>query len=649
MYERYKPGPKENRTTTSEPERVAAEGLRKIEPVDAVDLNRLLHERVKELDCLYAISRIVERPGITLEEILNEIVNILPLTWQYPEVACARIALGDGEYSSYRFEPSAWHQSSDIMVAGEKVGSVDVFYLEERPAAEEGPFLVDERALLDAVAERLGRIVERIRIQEELRASEERYRDLFENAGDLIQCMTADGRYLYVNRAWRETMGYGEEEVAELHMRDIIHPDDMEHCTLVMNQVMEGRQVQGVNARFVTRDGRIIEVEGSASCHTEEGNPAYTRGIYRDVTERKSLEKALRESEERFRAIASTATDAIIMMDDRGKISFWNPSAEKIFGYSGEEALGADLHLILVPEEQRESFLKALPFFSKEGKGANIGKTLELTSKRKDGTAMPIEMSLSSLKIGDRWYAVGIARDITERKKIEEDLREANRELEAFAHTLAHDLRGPLATAFGYSRTLELQRSDKLDENGREWLEEINRSLMRMDDFIRSLLEYVRVDRPQETGRVETAAVLGEVLHDLEPSFQGKEVNVELEGDIPAVEVPLVRLQQVFANLLGNAVKYGGDEDGVHIEIGAVREGDTVEIHVRDGGPGIPEKMLQSIFDPFVRVPSRGKVPGLGIGLATVKRAVQGWGGRIWAESELGHGTIFFFTAPAAA
>ena len=170
--------------------------------VDITERKRIesaLQERMKELNCLYGIARSVERSGSNLDAIMGEVVSIIPPAYAYPDIACARIVLGNQMFESAGFKESRWSQSADIRVLGNNAGTVEVYYLEEKPRSFEGPFAKEERALIDTIAERLGRVVERKRVQDALHESEERYRDLFENSTDLIQSVNNDGRFEYVN------------------------------------------------------------------------------------------------------------------------------------------------------------------------------------------------------------------------------------------------------------------------------------------------------------------------------------------------------------------------------------------------------------------------------------------------------------------
>ncbi len=259
-----------------------------------------LVERMKELQVFYGVTRIAEKPGITLDELSQEVVNILPASWQYPEVTCARIAINGKEFETENYRDTEWKQSSDIKLHGEKIGIVEVSYLGKRPEIYEGPFLKEERRLIDAVAARLGRITESKRAEEALQESEERYRDLFENANDLIQSVTLDGRFGYVNKEWREMLGYSKEEVASLRLWDIIHPDCIPHCRELFQKVLSGEAVNNIEAVFVAKDGKLITVEGNVNYRSEGGKVISTRGIFRNVTERKQMERQLQERNEQL-------------------------------------------------------------------------------------------------------------------------------------------------------------------------------------------------------------------------------------------------------------------------------------------------------------------------------------------------------------
>jgi len=224
-------------------------------------------------------------------------------------------------------------------------------------------------------------------------------------------------------------------------------------------------------------------------------------------------------------------------------------------------------------------------------------------------------------------------------------LHEKNRELEAYAHTISHDLTAPLVVIQGYVELLQEKGRESLGEEGMAYLQSIEKAAERMRRMTRSLLDYARAGT---AGGVETAdagEVLGEVLAERSLDLERGGVKVEVAEGLPRVRANPDRLQQVFANLLDNALKYGGDNPHPRIAVGWRPEGGMACFSFHDNGTGIDEGDLAEVFQPFRRLSNRSE-PGLGIGLSTVKRLVEGWGGRVWAESSPGEGSTFYFTAP---
>jgi sigma-B regulation protein RsbU (phosphoserine phosphatase) len=286
------------------------------------------------------------------------------------------------------------------------------------------------RELSVANARLTGEIEERKRADTALKESEERLRDLFDNANDLIHAVSPDGRFLFVNRVWTETLGYSREETAGMNLFDVIAPESRPHCSEALKQVLSGKPVRHLEAVFLAKDGRRVIVEGNVNCRFENGRPVSTRAIFRDVTQRREAEEARAEVEERFRNLASAAQDAIVSIDPEGVINYWNRSAEHMFGYTEDEAMGRDAHELLAPERFRKQYAGAVETWKQSGEGAMIGRTRELAARRSDGTEFPIELSLSTGKVKGRWNALAIVRDITERKESEEALQKRTRELD---------------------------------------------------------------------------------------------------------------------------------------------------------------------------------------------------------------------------
>jgi PAS domain S-box-containing protein len=267
----------------------------------------VLRERVKELDCLYSISALVERPGISLEEILQGTADLILPAWQYPEVTAARITLDGRTFSTEGFrEATSWRQAADIIVRGERRGAVEVFYLAERPPDDEGPFLKEERRLLNAIAERLGRITQRIWAEAALRESEERFRQLAENMQDafwLRTPKTGDQReVLYANPAFEKIFGIPVEAVYESDSAwlEMVYEEDRDRTLTTLEEFLRGRGAYNVEYRIVRPDGamRWIWARG-VPIRDALGEVHRTAGIAQDVTERKQAEELL-EAQNQF-------------------------------------------------------------------------------------------------------------------------------------------------------------------------------------------------------------------------------------------------------------------------------------------------------------------------------------------------------------
>lgn len=267
-------------------------------------------------------------------------------------------------------------------------------------------------------------ITERKQAEEALQESEELFRTVFEQAGVGVARTAPDGRFLSVNQRYCDIVGYSQAEMLEKSFQDITHTDDADDNVDRFRQLVAGKtDSYSLEKRYLHKDGSVVWVTLTTSLVRDPSDaPKYCIAIIEDITERKQAEVALQESQERLRVMGTSAHDAILMIDHEGNTSYWNPAAQKMFGYAAEEALGKNLHRLLVPPRFHKAHFEAFPQFQATGTGNAIGKTLELSAVRKDGTEIPVEFSLSAVKVKDRWNAIGIIRDISERKQAEETL-----------------------------------------------------------------------------------------------------------------------------------------------------------------------------------------------------------------------------------
>ncbi|MBN1547802.1 MAG: PAS domain S-box protein, partial [Syntrophaceae bacterium] len=394
----------------------------------------VLKERLKELNCFYGISALIETTGISLEEILKKTVVLLPPAWQYPEITEARITLEEQTFRTQRFRETPWVLTETITVSGKPEGTLTVCYLEARPAGDEGPFLNEERKLLKAVAQRLGRVTERKRVEADLRESEERFRAITDSAHDAILMMDNDGNVSYWNAAAEQILGYAGAEAIGRNLHELIAPERFLPAYSAafpeFQQTGRGNAI-GKTLELAARrkDGCEIDVALSLSAVKIKG-AWHAIGILQDITERKRTEKKLKESENKYRLIADNMTDTIAIMDMNLRFTYLSPSIVRMRGYTVDEALAQTFEQVMTPE----SLLLATSVFEDELQQEASGtadpdrvRIIELEEYRKDMSTIWVETSLSFLRDehGRPTGILSLSRDITERKRAEEELRQS--------------------------------------------------------------------------------------------------------------------------------------------------------------------------------------------------------------------------------
>ncbi len=403
-------------------------------------------------------------------------------------------------------------------------------------------------------------------------------------------------------------------------------------------------------------------------------------------TEHERAKEHLWESEEKFRKMSDTANDAIIILDSDGKISYWNSEAVEIFGYTVQEAVGSELNII-IPERYREAHREGLRHFVTTGERRIIGKRLDLWAIGNGKKEFPVELSLSAVKIKGRWNALGIVRDISDRKEMEEALRRSRDELSErvlertrelattnerlkqeiqeriemqerlirserlavigrIAGGISHDLRNPLSIIDNSASFLS-EILESVDPRVIKQLDIIQRAIKRSNRIVTDLLDYTKA-RPLSLERTNINTVIEDALSNSEPP---SDITIETRTDdaIPEISIDPYQIQRVFINLISNA--YGAMSEGGTLTIqsllGAVmseegREKKVVEVTFQDSGEGISEENLKKIFEPLFTTREKG----IGLGMAIVRDIVDRHSGTINVTSEVGRGTTFIITLP---
>lgn len=399
---------------------------------------------------------------------------------------------------------------------------------------------------------------------------------------------------------------------------------------------------------------------------------------YRDSSNRRRMETALRHITAEFRAIFNSIPDAVIYLDSKREVVMVNPAFTKLFDYPPEEIMG---------KQAAQLYVNSGDFNSPPSATPSVREAREISFRRKSGAVFLGETVTTAVPAtgGDPFGHIIIVRDITERKKAEaalseaqmklekwvqertEDLLTANEEIKRFAYVVSHDLRAPLVNVKGFAgelrHSLEIMQNvlepliAKADESTRNIISEllstdipeslhfIDSSASRMGNLIDAVLKLSRLGRRElHFERINMRVLIRKVLESLAHRIESNQIEVVV-GVLPRVVGDATSLEMILANILENAVKYLDDSRPGKIEISGTRSGKETVFHIRDNGCGISEEEMPKVFEPFSRAGNQN-IPGEGMGLAYVQTLIRRHGGRIWCESQPGLGTTFSFSIP---
>jgi PAS domain S-box-containing protein len=502
-------------------------------------------------------------------------------------------------------------------------------------------------------------IDERKQVEEELRESEEQFRATFNQAGVGIGHLTPDGRWIRINRKYCDIVGYSEEKLKTMTIGDITHPDDLEASMKNFRLLQEGKiENYSLEKRYIHKNGSIVWVNLTASMVKDAfGNPRFAVGVIEDITPRKHAEESLCLSEARYRALYNDVPIMIFTVDADFMILSANQSCAGQLGYTVKELEGRSA-LEVFHEEDRPSVAEQL---RKCLRNPNQVYKWQFRKIHRDGGVVWVEETAQALyDLSSEINILVVCQDISERKRADEeigilnrklkarasDLESANRELEAFNYSVAHDLRKPLTVINILCQTLEEMCGDNLNDECKGYVRESYNCTLRMNGLIEALLNFSRLAHIElHREKVDLSAMARVEAAELRVSEPTRRVDFRIEEGLIVNGDPQL-LRVVLDNLFGNSWKYTNEREEAVIEFNAEEIDGKPAYFVRDNGCGFDMSDVDKLFTPFMRLSGVEEWRGLGIGLATVERIIRRHGGRVWAEGEPGRGATIFFTLP---
>ncbi|WP_406700019.1 PAS domain S-box protein [Singulisphaera sp. Ch08] len=564
-------------------------------------------------------------------------------------------------------------------------------------------FKRDELGRVTGIRSTVQDITERKRTEALLVASERRARALFEGIEDAIWVHALDGRLLDVNPAASRMLGYSRDELLHMTTRDVDSPEFAAGFQDRLEIQMQHGHLS-CEGRHCTKDGRIIPVDINTSTILFDDQRAVL-AVIRDITERKALEETRREfaesqmrnaremqeknlaltaSEARYRQLTEGCLDAVVVADRQGRVTLFNPAAEKIFGRSMDEVLGRPITL-LMPESFKDLDERGFEAALESRQPSIVGRTVELKGRRKNQEDFPLELSLNAIELAGELQFIGSIRDQTERQRMRAMLAQSEKlaSIGLLSAGVAHEINNPLAYVANnlavlerdmksvlemiaiYERALDpmtltspevvqevKEVADELDwpyvrENLGRMLGRTREGVQRVANIVQNLRGLARTSPP----KLESAAIpdmLESALEMIRGRLRRHNIEIAVEhGAVPRISCVPSQISQVILNLLINAtqaVEATGRTEGGRIRVSAAREGEMVCLSISDNGGGIPAESLPQLFDPFFTTKSVGE--GTGLGLSISHGIVTGHGGRIEVESPPGEDTCFRIYLP---
>jgi two-component system sensor kinase FixL len=495
------------------------------------------------------------------------------------------------------------------------------------------------------------------------------YRVLAGCMTDFICVATTHGEPFFLNPAGRQMIGLGEDEpLASLSLHDFYSDDSWKELRDVgVPAVNRTGHWEGCSQVRNLKTGEVATVRTFMHrVRLPQGDrPTALAIVHRDNDEASRLRAALVEAQARKNSILESSVDPIITVNHEGVIIEFNRAAEQAFGYAREKVLGTRPSDVLFPPSMSAEHRKRIERYLEAGEGSMLGRRAEVTVSRANGEAFPAELAMVLSQEGGAPVMTLFVRDISLRKKGEEEqaryaaeLERSNRELEQFAYVASHDLQEPLRKIRTFGDRLEVKCSAGMDEMARDCVDRMQKAAARMQDLIEGLLMFSRItSRARDFVPVDLAEVAREVVGDLETQIERVGGRVEV-ANLPTIQAEPLQIRQLLQNLIANALKFRRPDESPVVKIegryvqgrrqrpGMPTTEEQCRITVQDNGIGFDEQYAEQVFGLFQRLHPRDEYEGTGIGLALCRKIVECHGGLISAKSTPGKGSLFEVLLP---
>jgi PAS domain S-box-containing protein len=481
-------------------------------------------------------------------------------------------------------------------------------------------------------------------LEAQVRRSGEEYRQLVERLGIFLFTIDAEGRIDSITGKGLRFVGLREEDVLGRDVMSFVPSNMKRQLGAMRRKLLTEKRLANVSIAMLDARGRDRVIEFDAWLLEREGRPTGAIAVARDETAQARLQVEMRRTRDRLERLIESSVDGIVTTDKAGNITLFSRGAEEMFGYSASEVMGKPVADFFGGSEPG-----ATPLFHLIAAGGGRISNHETHVRTRAGHEIVADISASLLRDeeGEVVGYLGICKDITARRRAEEDLRRKNEELEGYVRTVSHDLRGPIMSIQGFCSLMAESCGAELPESGRYFLGRVKDSAHQMDRLICELLELSTAGNANGARYwVPVRQVLREIAEELAPQLDAAGVRLDIQEPLPQVFADETRLRQVFANLIGNALRHMGRDSGGVIEVASEPAEHGHVFSVTDNGAGVPFELQDRIFEMFYTRSQNGSSQGFGLGLAIVKKIVEAHGGHIWVESEPGNGARFYFNFP---